>query len=51
MGYGVAAVPSELPPILKNPDDGLAVPSRELFVELLDELRGVDERFEQCDNG
>lgn len=46
---GVAAVRRELPSILEDADNGLTVLSRELFVELLAELRVVDESFEQCE--
>ena len=46
---GVAAVRKGLPEILEDADNGLTVLSRELFAELLEELRVIDQRFEQCD--
>ncbi len=46
---GVSAVRQALPGILEDADNGLTALARELFAELLEELRVVDERFEQCD--
>ena len=46
---GVAAVRKALPEILEDAENGLTVLSRELFAELLDELRGLDERFAHCE--
>ncbi len=46
---GVAAVRKGLPEILEDADSGLTVLSRELFAELLEELRTIEQRFEQCD--
>jgi len=46
---GVAAVRKGLPEILEDADNGLTMLSRELFAELLEELRAIDQRFEQCD--
>ena len=45
---GVAAVRKGLPEILEDADNGLTVLSRELFAELLEELRTIDQQFEQC---
>lgn len=49
IGLGIGAVRSALPRILEDADNGLTALSRELFAELLEELRGVDLRFEQCE--
>lgn len=46
---GVAAVRVDLPDIIENAENGLTPLSRELFNELLDELRAIDERFAQCE--
>ena len=46
---GVKAVRVGLPDILEDAENGLTVLARELFIELLDELRALDERFEQCE--
>lgn len=45
---GVAAVRKKLPEILEDAENGLTVLSREIFAELLEELRTLDQRFEQC---
>ena len=45
---GVPAVRHQLPLILEDADNGLTALSRELFAELLEELRVLDERFEHC---
>ena len=45
---GVAAVRKGLPEVLEDADNGLTVLSRELFAELLEELRTIDQQFEQC---
>jgi len=46
---GVAAVRRDLPLILEDAENGLNMLSRELFSELLDELRVLDKRFEDCE--
>ena len=46
---GVSAVRQALPEILEDADNGLTALARELFANLLEELRVVDERFKQCD--
>ncbi len=46
---GVTAVRKGLPEILEDADNGLTVLSRELFAELLEELRTIEQRFEHCD--
>ena len=46
---GVKAVRVGLPDILEDAENGLTVLARELFIELLDELRALDERFDQCE--
>jgi transposase len=46
---GVAAVRIRLPEILEDAENDLTTLARELFAELLDELRDVDQRFAQCD--
>jgi len=46
---GVPAVRRDLPLILEDAENSLNILSRELFAELLDELRSLDERFKQCD--
>lgn len=45
---GVAAVRKKLPEILEDAENGLTTITRELFAELLEELRALDQRFEQC---
>lgn len=45
---GVAAVRKKLPEILEDAENGLTTLTRELFAELLEELRVLDQRFEQC---
>ncbi len=44
----VAAVRKKLPEILEDAENGLTTLTRELFAELLEELRVLDQRFEQC---
>lgn len=46
---GVSAVRKALPEILEDAENGLTTISRELFAELLEELRDLDQRFKQCD--
>ena len=46
---GVAAVRQALPEILEDAENNLTVLTRELFAELLEELRAIDERFKQCE--
>jgi len=46
---GVSAVRQALPEILEDAENGLTPISRELFAELLEELRDLDQRFKQCD--
>ena len=46
---GIAAVRVDLPDIIESAGNGLTMLSRELFTELLEELREMDERFEQCE--
>lgn len=46
---GVGAVRTALPEIIEDADNGLTTLARELFAELLEELRVVDERFEHCE--
>ena len=45
---GVGAVRTALPEILEDADNGLTALARALFAELLEELRLVEQRFEQC---
>lgn len=45
---GVAAVRKRLPEILEDAENDLTALTRELFVELLEELQALDQRFEQC---
>ena len=45
---GVRAVRQHLPRILEDAENGLTALSRELFAELLEELRVLDERFAYC---
>ena len=49
IGLGIGAVRTALPKILEDSDNGLTALSRELFAELLEELRGVEARFKQCE--
>lgn len=46
---GVAAVRKGLPAILEDAENGLTMRSRELFADLLEELRLLDERFKQSE--
>jgi transposase len=46
---GVAAVRKGLPDILEDAENGLTLRSRELFADLLEELRVLDERFKQSE--
>jgi len=46
---GVAAVRKGLPEILEDAENGLTVLARECFVELLDALRVLDQRFKHCE--
>ena len=46
---GVAAVRKGLPGILEDAENGLTLRSRELFADLLEELRVLDERFKQSE--
>ena len=46
---GVKAVRVELPYILEDAENGLTELARELFIEHLDELHALDERFKQCE--
>lgn len=46
---GVAAVRKNLPELLEDAENGLTMRSRELFAELFEELRLLDERFKQCE--
>lgn len=46
---GIAAVRKDLPEILEDAENGLSPFARELFAELLEELRVLDQRFEQCE--
>ncbi len=46
---GVPAVRKALPSILEDAENGLTTLSRELFAELLEELRDMDERFKRCE--
>jgi len=46
---GVPAVRKALPEILEDAENGLTTISRELFAELLEELRELDQRFKRCD--
>ncbi len=45
---GVAAARKKLPEILEDAENGLTELSREIFAELLEELRRLDQRFAQC---
>lgn len=47
---GIAAVRKDLPEILGDAENGLTVIARELFAELLEELRGLEQRFKQCEH-
>ena len=46
---GVAAVRKGLPGILEDAENGLTLRGRELFADLLEELRVLDERFKQSE--
>jgi len=46
---GVSAVRCQLPLIIEDAENGLTSLSRELFSELLDELRLLDARLKQCE--
>ena len=46
---GVKAVRVELPYILEDAENGLIELARELFLEHLDELHALDDRFKQCE--
>lgn len=46
---GIPAVRKALPLILENAENGLTPLARELFAELLEELRELDQRFERCE--
>lgn len=46
---GVPAVRKVLPGILEDADNGLTSYARELFAELLEELRALDARFKHCE--
>lgn len=46
---GIPAVRKALPDILEDADNGLTPYARELFAELLEELRVLDERFKRCE--
>ncbi len=46
---GVKAVRQALPEILEDAENGLTPLTRELFAELQDELRVIDQRFERCE--
>jgi len=46
---GIAAVRKDLPEILEEAENGLTVLARELFAELLEELRALDQQFKQCE--
>lgn len=46
---GIPAVRKALPLILEDADNGLTPLARELFAELLEELRELDQRFERCE--
>jgi len=45
---GISAIRKSLPDILEDADNGLTSYARELFADLQEELRSLDERFEQC---
>lgn len=47
---GVSAVRKDLPEMLEDAENGLTSLARELFAELLEDLRVLDERFLQCDH-
>lgn len=46
---GITAVRKDLPALLEDAENGLTVLSRACFAELLDELRDIEQRFEQCE--
>jgi len=49
INQGITAVRRDLPLILEDADNGLTVRSREVFAELLDELRVLDKRIAQSE--
>lgn len=46
---GIRAVSQSLPDILENAENGLTPLARELFAELYNELQGLNQRFEACE--
>lgn len=46
---GIRAVSHALPDLLEDAENGLTPLTRELFVELYDELQALNERFDQCE--
>lgn len=46
---GIPAVRETLPLILEDAENGLTPLARELFAELLEELRELDQRFKRCE--
>jgi transposase len=46
---GVTAVRTRLPEVLEDADNGLTVRSREVFAQLLEELREFDGRYKDCE--
>jgi len=46
---GIAAVRAALPLVLEDGDNDLTVLSRELFAALLEELRALDQRLDDCE--
>jgi transposase len=46
---GIRAVSQSLPDILEDAENGLTPLARELFVELYEELQGLNQRFEACE--
>ena len=49
INQGVGAVRKDLPVILADVENGLSSLARELFAELLEELRDIEQRFKQCE--
>ena len=49
LNKGIGAVRQGLPDILEDADNGLTMRSRELFADLLDEFRALDEQFRRCE--
>ena len=45
---GLAAARAQLPEVLEDADNGLTLRSREVFSQLLDELREIDGRYKDC---